>query len=99
MSSHLPKYRQLNGDPSLPAGDVKSSGNYGVKSSGNQAESALEKRETAAISKDEYPEAFRIISQDAYVDDCISGEDSNELALQGADEIEISFNKGGLTLK
>ena len=44
---------------------------YGVRPSGNQAEHAL--RETAKLSKDLYPDVYRIVYKDTYLDDCLSG--------------------------
>ena len=70
---------------------------YGVKPSGNQAEYGL--RKIADMSKDEYPEASRIIKKDIYVDDCISGAASRPKASQRGDEIELIVNRGGYKLK
>ena len=70
---------------------------YGVKSSGNQAEYGL--HEVARISGEEYPEVQEIIHKDVYVDDCISGEGSIELARKRSDEIELVVNRGGFQLK
>ena len=67
---------------------------YGVKSSGNQAEYGL--RETAKLSKDEYPEICDIIQRDVYVDDCLSGDESRVQAKKKGDELEIVLNRGGL---
>ena len=70
---------------------------YGVKSAGNQAERGL--RQTADISKDQYPKVHSIISRDVYVDDCVSGEESIQAAMERADEIEIVLSRGGFSLK
>ena len=70
---------------------------YGVKSSGNQAEYAL--RQTSLISKDRYPRVHEVITNDFYVDDCISGESSIHIAMETADNLEIVLNKGGFGLK
>ena len=70
---------------------------YGVRSSGNQSERAL--RETARLSQATYPEVFEIISKDVYVDDCLSGEATEDLAFKRADEMEVVLNKGGFKLK
>ena len=56
-------------------------------------------RETAALSKDQYPKIHEMMNKDIYVDDCISGERSLEEAHHRADELEIVMNKGGFTLK
>ena len=70
---------------------------YGVKPSGNQAERGL--RETARLSKSEYPQVNAIIMNDVYVDDCISGESTVDGAMTRADELELVLNRGGFTLK
>ena len=70
---------------------------YGVKASGNQAEYGL--RETAKLSQVDYPEVNEIVCKDVYVDDCMSGEQSKDLAMMGADQLEIVLNKGGFALK
>ena len=58
---------------------------YGVKSSGNQAERGL--RETANSSQEEYPEVSEIVNRDVYVDDCMSGENTADQAIQRADQL------------
>ncbi|XP_066921417.1 uncharacterized protein [Clytia hemisphaerica] len=70
---------------------------YGVESSGNQAERGL--RETARLLKDEYPEVFQIISNDIYVDDCLSGSTSITKVKSIADNLEVAINHGGFGLK
>ena len=70
---------------------------YGVKCSGNQAERAL--RLIAELMKDEYPMAYDIIMNDVYVDDCISGEDTLEARNVSTDQVKLSLEKGGFTLK
>ena len=70
---------------------------YGVKSSGNQAEYGL--RKTADLQKEQYPRINEIVQDDIYVDDCISGEETDERAMQSADELEIVLARGGFTLK
>ena len=70
---------------------------YGVKSNGNQAECAL--RETAKSSQLEYPKVNEIVKNDIYVNDCISGEQSEREALKRADELEVVLNRGGFVLK
>ena len=69
----------------------------GVKSSGNQAEPAL--RETVKLSQVEYPKVNEIVKNDIYVDNCISGEQSEREALKRADELEVVLNRGGFVLK
>ena len=70
---------------------------YGAKSSGNQAEYGL--RETARLSQDEYPEVYDIIHKDTYVDDTLSGESTEELCHERADQMEIVTARGGFSLK
>ena len=70
---------------------------YGMKPSGNQAERAV--RLTAAESKEEFPDAYEIILKDLYVDDCISGKHTSQEVLSVTDEIKLSLEKGGFTLK
>ena len=55
---------------------------YGIRLTGNQSEYAL--REIARLSHDE---ASDIILNDTYVDDCISGDNSIELAHQRSQEL------------
>ncbi|XP_066913574.1 uncharacterized protein, partial [Clytia hemisphaerica] len=69
---------------------------YGVKSSGNQSERAL--RGTARLSKDEYPDAYEVITKDVYVDDCLSGAESMSAAIKLADGLEVVVNRGGFAL-
>ena len=70
---------------------------YGVKSSGNQAETGL--RETAILQEDDHPEVNKIVQEDVYMDDCMSGEDSEELVLERADELSLVLSRGGFNLK
>ena len=87
-----------NLDPSkIPQEKVIKTLIYGVKSSGNQAEQGL--RETATLSQKQYPEIVNVVHKDVYVDDCMSGEDTVELAKLRADQLEIVLNRGGFTLK
>ena len=69
----------------------------GDKPSGNQAECGL--RLTAELSKGEYPHANEIVQNDIYVDDCMSGESSQELLFQRADELALILCRGGFGLK
>ena len=70
---------------------------YGIKSSGNQAERGL--RETAKMSSNEYPLVNQIVHIDIYVDDCLSGEENEQKALERADQVELVLNHGGFSLK
>ena len=65
---------------------------YGVKSSGNQAEFGL--RETAKLFQEEFPRVTDIVSNDIYVDDCISGENSESKAIKSAEDLETVLNRG-----
>ena len=70
---------------------------YGVKSSGNLAECGL--RKTAELTKIECPKAFNVINDDIYVDDCFSGDTSEEGVREKTDELCIALSKGGFDLK
>ena len=70
---------------------------YGVKSSGNLAERCI--RQTANESIKDYPEITEIVNKDFYVDDCLSGERSKEMAYKRADQMEVVLNRGGFSLK
>ena len=69
---------------------------YGVKSRDNQAERSL--KENAKLSKVEYPKINEIVKNDVYVDNCISGEQSEREALKRANELEVVLNRGGFVL-
>ena len=58
-----------------------------MKSSGNQTERRL--RETAKFSAKEYPLINQIVQNDIYVDDCFSAENTEELALEKPDQLEL----------
>ena len=70
---------------------------YGVKSSGNQAVNGL--RKTANLVKEKYPKEHKIIHQDIYVDDCLSGENNWDNAIKTTDNLKLVLNKGGFCLK
>ena len=70
---------------------------YGIKSSGNQAERAL--RMTTEKFKKEFPRINEIVNKDVYVDDCISGEPTQCLSFQTADELTLVLMHGGFCLK
>ena len=70
---------------------------YGVKSSGNQAERAI--REIGKLCSEEFPRQNDIIQNDLYVDDCISGEDSLDLAQEVAEGLQEVLGKVGFHLK
>ena len=70
---------------------------YGVVSSGNQAERAL--RLISELTADDYPLAYDIVHNDVYVDDCVSGELTEEDRNQATDQLQLSLEQGGFTLK
>ena len=68
-----------------------------MKPSGNLAERGL--RETARLQKDDYPRVNEIVQNDVYVDDCISGEDSERVRDKVTDQMSIVVGKGGFKFK
>ena len=70
---------------------------YGVRCSGNQTERAL--RMVAELMAEKYPMAFETIMNDVYVDDCISGEASEEERTRATEEFKLCLAAGGFTLK
>ena len=70
---------------------------YGIKSSGNQAERGI--RETGNLMKNEYPRQNEIISQDVYVDDCLSGENTLNQVYKTTDVLKAVLIKGGFDIK
>ena len=41
----------------------------------------------------------QIVQNDIYLDDCLSGESTEKLALKKADQLELALNLGGFPLK
>ena len=70
---------------------------YGVKPSGNQAGRAL--RLTAENSVETYPKASKIILDDVYVDDCMSGTDTKTDLMTVTDDLKFVLETEGFTLK
>ena len=70
---------------------------YGLRPSGNQAERAV--RLTADTYKPEYPMAHRALHEDLYVDDCVSGEDTEKDRRKVMDELRYCLGKAGFSLK
>ena len=70
---------------------------YGVVSSGNIAECGL--RMTAELSRDEYPEAYKVIMYHIYVDDCISGTNALHLTMELINALRAVLALGGFELK
>ena len=69
---------------------------YGIRSSGNLAECAL--RRTAELTKSEYPLAHDVIVNDVYVDDCLSGSNTENERSKTV-EFPLAIAKGGFKLK
>ena len=67
---------------------------YGVKSSGNQSE-----RQTSRLFQDEYPKVNKVVEDDIYIDDCFSGDESQQAASDKAEDLETVVNRGGFCLK
>ena len=70
---------------------------YGVRSSGNVAESGI--RKTAELTKTQYPRAYDVMLEDLYVDDCMSGASSQKERSQITEELSGALAKGGFKLK
>ena len=80
-----------------PVAKVLPTVTYGVRSSMNQAEYAL--RQTANEQKMQYPRTCDIVNHDTYVDDCMSGEDTDELAEKSCEDVGVVLARGGFQLK
>ena len=70
---------------------------YGVKSSGNQAERAL--RLVVEKMREQYPLAYDTVMKDVYVDDVLSGEDTDEARDEVTNELKSCLQYGGFGLK
>ena len=70
---------------------------YGVTSTGNQSKEALE--QVAKLLNEQYPEAEKIINQDCYVDDVLTGSCSEETVDAQIKETKEVLSQGGFTLK
>ena len=70
---------------------------YGVKCSSNQAERALPL--VAEKMRDKYPMAYDTVMRDVYVDDCISGEDTEELRDEATNQLGACLPHAGMSLK
>ena len=69
---------------------------YGVRPSGNLAQTGL--RKTAERAKNRFPRAHDIIMGDIYVD-CMSADKSYNERLSTTDELKMALEKGGFILK
>ena len=70
---------------------------YGVKPSGNQAESAL--RKTARLESQKYPIASKTIMKDFYVDDGLSGANTEEGRTQLINDLQLVLGRGCFSAK
>ena len=70
---------------------------YGVRSSGNLAQCAL--RRIAEKNRERYPKAFHPITEDTYMDDCISGTSGPEESRKAMDQIQNAVSTGGFSVK
>ena len=102
LASHHWCFQRYLFEPSLdpdkePLEKVITTVIYGVISSGNQATCALVK--LADAFEDQFPEVCKIIREDYYMDDSMSGDSRLDIAHQRMEELEIVLNRGGFTLK
>lgn len=70
---------------------------YGVSSSSNQAIFALE--ELARLLQDDFPLAFTILTEEIYVDDILSGSNSEKERDQQIHEVQSVLESGGFKVK
>ena len=70
---------------------------YGVRPSGQLAGVALQS--IAEKTKDECPMAYPVITEDTYVDDCMSGNESLKSRNIATDQLVLALAKGGFSLK
>ena len=53
----------------------------------------------AKLSKDLYPDVYRVVYKDTYVDVCLSGGENHDEVSKLADDMETVLNSGGFSLK
>ena len=70
---------------------------YGISSTGGQAGHAIEK--LTELFKDEYPEASKPLRENRYVDDLLSGADTEEEREKEIEAVQKVLAKGGFALK
>ena len=70
---------------------------YGVRPSGQLAGVAI--RKTAELTKDKYPEAYPVIMNDIYVDDCLSGTSSVKSRNITTDQLISALATTGFDIK
>ena len=66
---------------------------YGIRSSGNLAEWGI--RQTAELTKNQYPRNCEVIMNDIYVVDCLFGENKWHEMQATTDHLKITLEKGG----
>ena len=70
---------------------------YGIVSTGGQAGFALDK--LTELLGDRYPEAYKTLRENRYVDDIPSGEDSKEKRVEQIEAVQEVLKRGGFSLK
>ena len=70
---------------------------YGVRPSGNVADSGV--KQTAELTKDTHPLAYDAITKQLYVDDGMSGADSQSERMEKAEQLSGALGMGGFKLK
>ena len=70
---------------------------YGIVSTGGQAGFALDK--LTEMLADEYPGAYKSLREDRYVDDILSGEDSEKKREEQIEAVQEVLKRGGFSLK
>ena len=68
---------------------------YGIVSTGGQAGFSLDKLTEMLAQK--YPEAYKSLKQDRYVDDILSGEDSRQGREDQIKAVQEVLNRGGFS--
>jgi len=70
---------------------------YGIVSTGGQAGFALDK--LAEMFGERYPSAYKTLKENRYVDDILSGEDSEEKRAEQIEAVQEILKRGGFSLK
>ena len=81
----------------IPKGKIIKTPINGVRSSGNQAKRGL--RLTEMLAAKEYSFINQIVQNNIYADDCLSGENREELFLERVDQSELLLNQGYISLR
>ncbi len=86
------------GDPKAPLEDFRMTRiTFGVSASSFIANMCL--KQNAFEYALEYPKAARVVERSFYVDDCLTGSDSIQGAIELQRELQGLFNKGGFLLR